>query len=81
MARSSSKVETFETRKLDAHYQTLAIQPIEIIEQNGLSYHEACIVKYILRWQNKNGFDDLLKAKWYVDRLVEIVREENGSNS
>jgi len=69
----SSSRPTFESRKLDAHYAELKIQPIEIIEADELSYHEACIVKYILRWREKNGLDDLLKVKWYVERIIERV--------
>lgn len=38
------------------------------------------ILKYICRWKNKNGLQDLKKAKWYLEHLikhVEILEEEN----
>lgn len=38
------------------------------------------ILKYICRWKNKNGLQDLEKAKWYLDHLIEhvrILKEEN----
>jgi hypothetical protein len=53
------------------HYDT-PIQPIEYIEANQLSFHEANVIKYITRWRSKNGLEDLRKAKWYLDRLISI---------
>lgn len=41
------------------------------------------ILKYICRWNNKNGLQDLEKAKWYLDHLIDHVRmleEENKIN-
>lgn len=39
------------------------------------------IVKYISRWKKKNGLQDLEKARWYLNHLIDHVRkleEENG---
>jgi hypothetical protein len=54
------------------HYSRLGIEPIQFIETNGLGYHEGNVIKYISRWRNKNGIEDLNKAKWYVERLIEL---------
>ena len=54
------------------HYSRLGIEPIQFIETNGLGYHEGNVIKYISRWRNKNGLEDLNKAKWYVERLIEL---------
>ena len=56
------------------HYE-MKIQPLEYIEANELGYHEANVIKYISRWKNKNGVEDLNKAKWYIERLIEITTE------
>ena len=53
------------------HYTNLAIQPIEYILGNKLGYCEANVVKYITRWKNKNGVEDLRKARHYIDILIE----------
>ena len=40
----------------------------------------ANVLKYICRWKNKNGIQDLKKAKWYLDRLIdrnEKLEKEN----
>lgn len=34
------------------------------------------IFKYLTRWQQKNGLEDLKKAKVYLDRLIEKVEEQ-----
>lgn len=34
------------------------------------------ILKYLWRWKKKNGLEDLKKARWYLNKLIEI--EEKG---
>ena len=60
------------------HYKDMAIQPIEYIQANGLSYIEGNIVKYISRWREKNGIEDLKKIKHYVEFLIEEVEGKKG---
>lgn len=62
-----------------AHYKGKAIQPIEYIHANNLNYSEGAIVKYITRWREKNGFEDLLKIKHYVDLLIEMEKKYHDS--
>lgn len=58
------------------HYSDLAIEPIQFIETNNLGYHEGNVVKYVSRWRNKNGLEDLKKAQWYIERLITIQEEK-----
>ena len=58
-----------------SHYQ-LPIQPIEYILANGLGYCEANVVKYVSRWRNKGGIQDLKKAIHYLEMLIEEEEEE-----
>ena len=51
------------------HYD-FVIQPVEFIMRNGLGFCEGNIIKYISRWRLKNGRDDLLKARHYIDILI-----------
>lgn len=53
------------------HYKKMKIQPIKYILENGLGYCEANVVKYISRWKDKNGIEDLRKARHYIDILIE----------
>ena len=59
------------------HYKNMKIQPIEFIMANNLGFCEGNVVKYICRYQNKNGVEDLEKAKQYIDFLInEYTKEE-----
>lgn len=59
------------------HY-VMPIQPIDFIMENGLGFCEGNIIKYVSRHRNKNGKEDLLKARHYIDFLLdEYTRMEN----
>ena len=34
------------------------------------------IIKYITRWKNKNGLQDLKKARWYLDHLIDEIESK-----
>ena len=54
------------------HYSKLAIQPVEYINKNKLSYLQGNVIKYVTRYNYKNGVEDLQKAKHYIDLLIEL---------
>ena len=60
------------------HYTAGKIECIEAIEAatTGLEGLEAVctanVIKYVWRWKRKNGVQDLEKAKWYLDRLIQV---------
>lgn len=54
------------------HYKDRGIQPIEYIHSNGLNFIEGSVVKYITRWREKGGVEDLNKIKHYIDLLIEL---------
>ena len=58
------------------HYQTKAIQPWDYIAANGLGYFAGNIVKYVSRYQDKGGLDDLKKAAHYLQKLIEIEEQK-----
>lgn len=53
------------------HYKDMPIQPIDFILKNKLGFCEGNIIKYVCRHRTKNGKEDLLKAKQYIDFLIE----------
>lgn len=53
------------------HYKNKVIQPIEFIMANGLNFCEGSIVKYITRWREKGGVQDLQKVIHYAQFLIE----------
>ena len=32
-----------------------------------------CVVKYLWRWRDKGGVEDLRKARWYLDELIKAA--------
>ena len=54
------------------HYSKLAIQPVTYINANGLNYLQGNVIKYVTRYKDKNGVEDLQKAKHYIDLLIEL---------
>lgn len=59
------------------HYKDKAIQPWDYIIANNLGYLEGNIVKYVSRWKNKGGVDDLRKAQHYLSKLIELQVKQN----
>lgn len=57
--------------KKQPHYTQFKIQPITFIEANGLSYSQGNVIKYVCRYKGKDGLKDLLKAKNYIDYLIQ----------
>jgi hypothetical protein len=54
------------------HYKAKPIQPWDFIAANQLGYFEGNIVKYVSRWKDKGGINDLKKARHYLDKLIEL---------
>lgn len=52
------------------HYSDMKIEPINFIVSNEIPYREANIIKYICRYKKKNGKEDLLKARHYLDMIL-----------
>lgn len=60
------------------HYRNKDIQPWDYIVSNGLGYLEGCVVKYVSRHTTKGGVEDLLKARHYLDKLIETSTAAQG---
>ena len=58
------------------HYSEMTISPLEYINANKLEWNEGNVIKYISRYKNKNGLEDLKKAQWYLNDLIKRI--ENG---
>ena len=57
------------------HYSKLSIQPMQYSLKNNLNYAQANAIKYITRYKDKNGIEDLQKAIHCLELLIEF--EEN----
>jgi len=61
------------------HYKSTGnIECIEYISdflttEEYVGYLRGNIAKYLHRWRYKNGVEDLQKAAWYLDRLINVA--------
>ena len=61
-----------ETQVGGSHYKSKGIQPCDYIAANNLGYFEGNAVKYVSRWREKGGVEDLRKAIHYIEKLISI---------
>ena len=58
------------------HYNKAGVECIDAIQaatEEGFEYYlQGNILKYLWRYRYKNGVEDLKKAKWYLEKLIEI---------
>ena len=52
------------------HYKDCPIQPIEYCMVNKLDHCQSNVIKYVTRFRDKGGLEDLLKARHYIDLLI-----------
>ncbi|GAH18461.1 unnamed protein product, partial [marine sediment metagenome] len=52
------------------HYRKMNIQPVEYAHANGLGFLEGSVVKYVSRFRDKGGRQDLEKARHFLDLLI-----------
>ena len=63
------------------HYNQTGIECIHAISaatDKGFKYYlQGNVIKYLWRYRYKNGKQDLEKAKWYLDKLIETYNDES----
>ena len=60
-----------EKDPINPDYYTNGIEVTKFIMSWGLNFNEGNVVKYVCRWRNKNGLEDLHKAKKYLELQIE----------
>lgn len=55
-----------------SHYRNKGLQPIELIVALNLNFIEGNIVKYITRYKEKNGVQDIMKCIHYSQLAIEL---------
>jgi hypothetical protein len=53
------------------HYTQGDIEVIDYILDQKFDYLEGNVIKYVSRYRNKGGIEDLRKAKWYLEKLID----------
>lgn len=64
------------------HYTQGEIECIDCIKAatvNKVGIEAFCVgnaIKYLFRYENKNGLEDARKAQWYINRLIQELEEK-----
>ena len=56
------------------HYKSMGMQPIEFAMTNQWDAAAFSVLKYLSRHRNKNGVEDLKKARHFIELRVELGR-------
>lgn len=72
MADSSLNTSALDDQVGGRHYMSKPIQPVQYIHANDIGFFEGNVIKYVTRWKDKGGLDDLRKARHYIDLLLEL---------
>lgn len=62
--------KAIESQVGGSHYKDMAFQPIELIAALRCSFIQGCIIKYISRYKNKNGAQDIKKCVHYAQLAI-----------
>jgi hypothetical protein len=54
------------------HYKDRQIQPWDFVAANNIGFFEGNAIKYLTRWRDKGGIEDLKKAEHYIQKLIEV---------
>ena len=73
-------MSAFKKQVGGTHYKDHKIQPYEFIQENNLNYLQGVVIKYIVRYSQKNGIQDLEKIIHYCQLEIERLKNGNGKN-
>lgn len=71
MARGRSKDPIVESDMVKPIHYASANDVIDFCLDNNIGFCEGNVIKYVRRWREKNGVEDLEKAREYIDRLIQ----------
>lgn len=81
MSKFSYPIETEHDNINHPQHYAGKVECIDCLESatEGLNGIEAICtanaIKYLFRWKRKNGVEDLKKAQWYINRLIEKLEK------
>lgn len=76
--KAEKEAETANARQVGGdHYKTGGEEHWDRVHRLGLDYFQGQITKYIERWKKKNGVQDLMKARHFLDKYIELMLATN----
>ena len=81
MAEKEKAMEEKDMVNSPLHYNKAGIETIDALEAmlvDGFDFYlQGNIVKYLWRFRYKNGVEDLRKAQWYLNKLIEVYDDKS----
>ena len=74
--QTKEQMKNMEEDKINPSYYKKGIETTDYIVSHDMNYVEGNIIKYVTRYKEKNGLQDLLKAEWYLNRLIKETRNK-----
>lgn len=68
------------------HYKKGKVECIDALEAatvNKKGIEAVCtanVIKYLWRYEDKNGYEDVQKAQWYLEKLLEAIKNKTVNN-
>lgn len=69
-------MNNFENKTKPTYYGS-AVDVIDFCQKNNLDFMQGNVIKYVTRYKEKNGKEDLLKAREYIDRIIKENYKED----
>ena len=73
-AANEKKSSANERQVGGQHYGLKEFQHWDMVSMFGLDYFQGQITKYVMRWNKKNGLQDLEKAKHFLEKYIEEIK-------
>ena len=55
-----------------SHYTKCKIEPWDFTVANELDYFQGSIIKYVTRWRDKGGIEELKKAQHFLEKYIDV---------
>ena len=59
-----------------SHYKKYVISPWTFIRKNLLNPFQANVIRYVVRYEDKNGIEDLQKIIHYCEMEIELIKDK-----
>ena len=59
-----------------SHYKKYVIEPWTFIRENLLNPFQANVIRYVVRYEDKNGIEDLQKIIHYCEMEIDFIKKK-----
>lgn len=67
-------INHIDASKFNIKNSNMEISPLEYNTANNINWCIGNVIKYVSRYKNKNGIENLEKAKWYLNYQIKLEK-------